>query len=181
MTLSRAQTVSQLARERGGALVLFARQWTEFPEDVVQEALIELFEAEPWPSNPTAWLYQVVRYRGLNQRRSHDRRRRHEQRSKETMCDWFVTDPAATLLQSDLIEALERLDGELRETVVARIWGGLSFEEIGRLTEVSASSACRRYAMALSQLRDRLDPPRDSSNRPTPSSSSRPVSNEVRS
>ena len=54
---------------------------------------------------------------------------------------------------------LESLALEQREIVIARIWGGLSFEQIGRLVSVSDSAAHRRYEAALSALRQKLRVP----------------------
>jgi DNA-directed RNA polymerase specialized sigma24 family protein len=45
---------------------------------------------------------------------------------------------------------------EQRETLVAHLWGGLTFEQIGELTGVSSSTAHRRYLAGLSALRERL-------------------------
>jgi len=53
-------------------------------------------------------------------------------------------------------DALESLPLEQREVVVARIWGGLSFIQIGQLVGVSDSAAHRRYEAGLSALRQKL-------------------------
>ena len=55
--------------------------------------------------------------------------------------------------------ALESLSIELREVVVARIWGGLTFQQIGQLVGVSDSAAHRRYEAGLSALRQKLRVP----------------------
>ena len=52
--------------------------------------------------------------------------------------------------------ALQRLPIEQRETLVAHLWGGLTFEQIGELTGVSSSTAHRRYLAGLESLRERL-------------------------
>ena len=44
-----------------GRIGLFARQWCQSPEDVVQQAYIELVACRPAPENPTAWLFAAVR------------------------------------------------------------------------------------------------------------------------
>jgi DNA-directed RNA polymerase specialized sigma24 family protein len=43
--------------------------------------------------------------------------------------------------------------------LVARIWGGLTFDEIGTLCAISAATACRRYHAALAAVKTRLDTP----------------------
>jgi RNA polymerase sigma-70 factor (ECF subfamily) len=55
--------------------------------------------------------------------------------------------------------ALESLPIEQREVVVARIWGGLSFQQIGQLVGVSDSSTHRRYEAGLLALRQKLRAP----------------------
>ena len=55
--------------------------------------------------------------------------------------------------------ALEGLPLAEREVVVARIWGGLSFEEIAGLTGALTSTVHRRYQAGLAALRERLGLP----------------------
>ena len=52
-------------------------------------------------------------------------------------------------------EALKQLPIEQRETIVARLWGGLSYEQIAELTDSSTNSAHRWYQAGLSALRER--------------------------
>ena len=54
-------------------------------------------------------------------------------------------------------EALAKLPIELREVIVAHLWGGLTFEQIGELSESSAATAHRRYVAGLTELRTRLN------------------------
>jgi DNA-directed RNA polymerase specialized sigma24 family protein len=48
---------------------------------------------------------------------------------------------------------------EQREVVVARIWGGLTFEELAHLVGCSLPTAHRRYQAGLVALRERLKGP----------------------
>ena len=72
---------------------------------------------------------------------------------------WFVPFEAAPLDADAATAALEGLPVEARETVIAHLWGGLTFEQIGELTGVSSSTAHRRYVQALTVLRERLRVP----------------------
>ena len=56
-------------------------------------------------------------------------------------------------------DVLTGLPPEEREAVVARVWGGLSFEQIGELLGASAATAHRRFAAGLTLLRERLRVP----------------------
>ena len=55
------ELLTRLIDEYGPALVLYARQWCNAPEDVVQEALLRLVEQPALPKDVLAWLYRVVR------------------------------------------------------------------------------------------------------------------------
>ena len=56
-------------------------------------------------------------------------------------------------------QALGRLPDEQRAVIVARIWGGLTFEEVAEAVGCSASAAHRRYHAGLEALRERLGEP----------------------
>jgi DNA-directed RNA polymerase specialized sigma24 family protein len=45
---------------------------------------------------------------------------------------------------------------EQREVIVAHLWGGLTFEQIGELIDASSSTAHRWYLAGLVTLRERL-------------------------
>ena len=152
------ESLARLLDGHAAALVLYARQWCVAPEDVVQEAFVKLAAQRRPPANPVAWLHRVVRNGALSAARADQRRRRHESAAAARRPAWFVSS-TADLDASAAARALERLPGDQRETVVAHVWGGLTFEQIGELTGVSASTAHRRYLAALEALRERLDAP----------------------
>ena len=68
----------QLLDEHGAALVLYAQQWCNAPEDVVQEAIIRLMRQRPAPGNAIRWLYCVIRNEAVSHSRSLSRRKRYE-------------------------------------------------------------------------------------------------------
>ncbi len=150
----------------GAALVLYARQWTSAPEDVVQEAFLKLAAQPSLPPSPVAWLHRVVRNAALDARRAEERRRRHEQSAGQRGA-WFVEPEDARLDAEAATAALAGLPPEQREVIVARLWGGLTFEEIALLTETSSSTAHRAYVAGLTTLRDQLGLPCPN-NRSTP-------------
>ncbi len=157
MTLSwTADELGQLLDRHGPALRLFAAQWTTAPDDCVQEALLALLRQTQRPQNVVAWLYRVIRNQGLSQRRSRLRRQRHELDAGSLAPSWFEPQVAGELDGRLAAEALAQLAFELREVVIARIWGGLSYEEIGEILGTSRSGAHRRYHEALAALREKL-------------------------
>jgi RNA polymerase sigma-70 factor (ECF subfamily) len=147
------EQLQQLLAEHGAALVLFAAQWTDAPDDCVQEALLDLVRLPTAPANPVAWLFHVVRKRAYSMYRSAQRRRKHETAVGAAAAAWFLPAPAPEIDSQALAAALQELDLEYREVIVARIWGGLSFEQIGTLVGASTSAAHRRYEAGLRMLR----------------------------
>ncbi|MEQ8787968.1 MAG: RNA polymerase sigma factor [Pirellulaceae bacterium] len=140
------------------ALELFARQWCDCPEDVVQEALIELARRSETPDDVLCWLYRVVRNRAVSAARSHRRRSRREL-AVSSSTPWFVASADDLLDARSAAEELAALPEVQREVVVARLWGGLTFAEIGRLIGTNDSTAHRRYQAALTELRKRMKLP----------------------
>jgi RNA polymerase sigma-70 factor (ECF subfamily) len=60
---------------------------------------------------------------------------------------------------AEVTAKLGELPPEQREVIVAHVWGGLSFSEIGELVGTSSSSAHRLYQEGLANLRDRMEGP----------------------
>jgi RNA polymerase sigma-70 factor (ECF subfamily) len=136
-------------------LVLYARQWCDTPEDVVQEAFLKLVRQARPPEDAVAWLYRVARNGALDAAKRARRRRRREQAAARPP-PWFV-EPEVDGLDADaVVDALRRLPADQREVIVARQWGGLSFEQIGAVAGCSASTAFRRYTAGVDELRRRL-------------------------
>ena len=150
------ETLTRLFNAHGGALVLYARQWCATPEDVVQEAFLLLARQSATPENAAGWLYRVVRNGAISALRSAGRRRRRETAVAHHGEPWFHPAEDSRLDAVAAAQALERLPLAEREVVVARIWGGLSFEEIAGLTGTATSTVHRRYQAGLAALRERL-------------------------
>lgn len=149
-------TLGRLYREHAPALLLYVRQWCAGGEDVVQDAFIALARQRALPDQPLAWLYATVRNAARMAARS-AARRRHREAVVSAPEAWF----AATDDRLDgrrAAELLARLPLEQREVIVARIWGGLTFDEIANVAGCSLATAHRRYQAGLSQLQARLDP-----------------------
>jgi RNA polymerase sigma-70 factor (ECF subfamily) len=151
-----ATHLGRLIDRHAAALVLYARQWCGTPEDVVQDAFLALM-AQPAPPEPVApWLFRVVRNRAISAARGERRRRRREQDAAARAGPWFFSDPAQELDTLALRDALAALLVEQREVIVAHLWGGLTFEQVGALAGCSTSMAYRRYAAGVAALRARM-------------------------
>ena len=140
-------------------LVLFARQWSkDAAEDLVQDAFLQLVKRSPWegrPEKPVAWLFQVVRNAAIDRHRKESRRQRHEENAVGQRSAWFETPPDAAFRTEEIEMMLESLDPEKREIVVARIWGGLTFDEIADLLGMSRTTVYRHYTEALQSMKKR--------------------------
>jgi RNA polymerase sigma factor (sigma-70 family) len=149
--------LARLYREHAPALRLYVRQWPAGDEDLVQEAFIKLAQQSTAPEQMLPWLYRVVRNGALATGRGEARRRCREGRVSGSRA-WFET-------SDDCIDGLEatRLLAELpleqREVMVARIWGGLTFDEVAQLAGCSLPTAHRRYQAGLAALRERFTGP----------------------
>ncbi len=150
------ELLGRLLDRHGRALELYAVQWTDAPLDVVQEAFVELIRAKTLPKRIVPWLYRVVRNRAMNAARAANRRRQHEATAARMTELWFEASDESSVDAEAASEALRALPEDQREVVVARIWGGLTFQQIAEVVGTSASTACRRYESAIAALRDRL-------------------------
>lgn len=146
---SRSRWLGELLDQHGAALALYAAQWTTAPDDCVQEALVRLAGENPPPQRTVAWLYTVVRRQAINQARS--QRRRHER--EQIAWQQRLASRSSRQERDELLDAVASLPQELRELVVLKIWGGLTFEEIASVLGVSSSTLHRKYREALDRLR----------------------------
>lgn len=154
-----AMRLAQLVEEHATALVLYARQWCRAPEDVVQEAFVKLARLRQLPDPVKPWLYHIVRNAAISAGRSERRRQRHESTAAALSLTWFAPREGLGLDGELATRALSALEADLREVVVAHLWGGLTFAEIGKLLGISPSTAHRRYLEGLNALRERLHVP----------------------
>lgn len=149
------ERLARLFDTHGAALALYARQWCDAPEDVVQEAFLALARQRSEPENVVPWLFRTVRNAAIAARRSARRRKLREAKAAGPE-SWFAStddrldaDRAASLLVE--------LEPATREAIVARIWGGLTFEEVASLLGCSLTTAHRRYHAGLAHLLARLE------------------------
>ncbi len=151
------ELIAGLFDRHAAALELFAAQWVSAPADIVQEAFLKLVRQPRAPDRPAAWLYRVVRNTAISATRHDKRRQRHEGIASGLTRLRFETAEGESPLDAErAARALEALPDEKREVVVARIWGGLTFEEIAEFAEISSSEAHRRYEAGLAALRKNM-------------------------
>ncbi|MCK4283251.1 MAG: RNA polymerase sigma factor [Candidatus Brocadiae bacterium] len=151
--------LGRLLDEHARPMALLARQWCDSPDDIVQEALVKLVQQKTPPDNAVAWLYRVVRNLAISAARRDRRRQRREASVARMRQGWFMPSDGDRLDARAAAEAMRALPVEQREVIVARIWGGLTFEEIAQVMDCSSSAAHRRYRAGLSALRETLGAP----------------------
>jgi RNA polymerase sigma factor (sigma-70 family) len=155
MSMSPKQ-IADLIDAHSPALLLYARQFCDAAEDVVQEAFLKLTAQRTWPADVVPWLYRVVRNAALDAVKT-QRRREKRERAVARKSAWFVEAEVDGLDAEAAAHALSELPIELREAIVAHLWGGLTFEQIAELSGTAASTACRRYQAGIDLLREKLE------------------------
>jgi DNA-directed RNA polymerase specialized sigma24 family protein len=148
--------LGRLLDRHAAALALYARQWCRTPDDVVQQAFVQLARQNAIPQQIETWLYRVVRNGAISAGRAEQRRRQHETAVAEMAGAWFVPTEPPGLDAATAASALEGLAVDEREVIVAHLWGGLTFQEIAAVTGLSPSTAHRRYESGLRQLRETM-------------------------
>jgi len=165
MKESPASAWKQWLAENGPRLLLFARGWSnnrEDAEDLVQEAILRMwnYQEDKGGGPPDLPLvFSTIRFCGLNHHRSEKRRRKREESViylNDFQDVWL--DP---LLEEDeeamiLRDAVQNLSQKLREVVVMKFWGGLTFLQISETLAISPNTAASRYRYALEQLAQEL-------------------------
>ncbi len=153
-----------ISRE-GSKLLLYARHRTstlEDAEDLLQIALIRLwgYQAERAyrpPDLPLA--YSVLRLCAMDQGRKAGRRdRKHRKIVEFHAYDDHWLDPGAEDdEEAELLrDAVQTLSEKLREVIVMKIWGGLTFAQVAEVLKISHNTAASRYRYALEQLEKKL-------------------------
>ncbi|CAN5213690.1 N/A [soil metagenome] len=150
--------LATLIDTHAASLVLFARQWCVAPEDVVQDAFCKLTVQRKLPDDPVAWLYRVVRNRAMDVGKA-DRRRLRRESAAAKPVRWFAEREVEGLDADLAVQSLECLTLEQREVIVARLWSGMTLEQIAAVVGCSVSSAHRRFEAGIVALRERLGVP----------------------
>ena len=162
MRVARDDWTDWLARH-GAARVLFTWQWVACradAEDVVQEAFVRFRRSHESADDPTAYLYACVKTAALDWLRSRERRGRREAALARPDVAPGGTLFACAIEQDERRAAIEaalaRLPEPQREVLVMKVWGGLTFPQIGAALNVSPDTAASRYRCATAKLREQL-------------------------
>jgi RNA polymerase sigma-70 factor (ECF subfamily) len=147
----------------GPALVLFARQWAvdrAAAEDIVQEAFVRFWRSRARAVDPKPYLFACVKRCALEMLRGDQRRVKREEAFARQKPDadqpLFIGAAEHDERRAMIEDALMQLPEEQREVLVLKIWGGLTFPQIGESLAISPNTVASRYRYALEKLRERL-------------------------
>ncbi len=152
-----ATTVDRLYTVHGRVLLAYAVSLAgDVPsaEDLLHQVFLTLLTGNvnvPEPALP--YLLRAVRNTALN----HGRVRRREVALHHD--EHWLEAPDGRNTEAVAIErALARLPREQREVVVLRVWAGMTYDEIARITGCPMNTAASRWRYAREQLRNLLAP-----------------------
>lgn len=160
-------------REHGSKLLLFARQQTRSiadAEDVLQEALVKLAKKEDegsFDGGQASWLpylYTSIRRCAIDLGRKEDRRSKREEKSEtnkiiqygEYIDPWFDSSSADGESRQHLESGLKKLPEKFASVITLKIWGELTFAQIGKKLNISQNTAASRYRYGLEALKKHL-------------------------
>jgi len=160
-------------KEHGSKLLLFTRQQTRSiadAEDVLQEALVKLAKKEAegtFDGGQASWLpylYTSIRRCAIDLGRKEDRRSRREEKSEtnkiiqygEYIDPWFNSNGADDESRQYLESGLKKLPEKFASVITLKIWGELTFAEIGKKLSISQNTAASRYRYGLEALKKHL-------------------------
>jgi RNA polymerase sigma-70 factor, ECF subfamily len=147
----RIEEVQALYQQHGPALLLYARSLLgrrDVADDVLQQVFMKLLEQNSIPEETRPYLFRAIRNVALNWIRSESK-----QVDLAEIDPWFEAPHRDHATRVSLTVELMRVPEDQRQVLVLHIWGGLSFEEIGNVLDVSANTVASRYRYALQKLR----------------------------
>lgn len=160
---------SELARiydAHAQSLFAFLLTFTRDEEDtreVLQEVFVKLARdpaALDAARDPRSFLLRLARNLAVDLMRRRAARARRDDRFATDAVPLFASgaEPDAAALDAELSAAMATLPADQREAVHLRLWEGLTFDQIARLTGAPLNTAASRYRHGVDKLRARLRP-----------------------
>ena len=144
----------------GNRLLLFAQQQAgSDAEDVVQEALCQLWRFCSDTPPDLALAFHRIRLTAIDFARSRNRRAARETetyRLQQPTSRWFEREDKTGRDGEALELAIRELPPEQQEVVTLKIWGDLTFQEIGETLDISLNTAASRYRYAMDKLKEKM-------------------------
>jgi RNA polymerase sigma-70 factor (ECF subfamily) len=138
--------------------LLFARQQAPREadaQDLVQEAMLEAARRlDTRRPPPPALVFATIRRRAIDLARREARRSNRELASGGPTTEfWFDTDVEERERAQLIQDAMNKLPEIYRAVITLKIWGELTFAEIGGTMGIPANTAASRYRYAVEELR----------------------------
>jgi RNA polymerase sigma-70 factor (ECF subfamily) len=152
----KADEVQSLYQQHGPGLLLYACSLVgrkHAAEDVLQQVFMKLLEQNTIPEEPRPYLFRAVHNFALNSIRSESK-----QVELADIEPWFEAPEHDRTARITLTAELMHIPQEQRQVLVLHFWGGLTFDEIACMLDISPSTAASRYRYALQKLRTAMQP-----------------------
>ena len=125
----------------------------EQAEDAIQSAFFKLLQRDRLPRELRPYLFRSVRNAVIDEGRR-ERRRAPSAAEGEVATPTTDDDPVRDRAVS---QCLSRLSEHEREVIVLKVYGGLTFAEIGAIDSTSANTVAARYRRGLERMRGLLE------------------------
>ena len=146
--------------KHGAKMLLFARQQARNPsdaEDLVQEAFVRIWRLYGHTGDvPPTLVFRTIRRLAIDWVRRDERRGHREQKvvlDETSNAPWFERSLERRERHALTEDAVRRLPHDQQAVVVLKVWGDLTFDEIGKTMQISMNTAASRYRYALEKLR----------------------------
>jgi len=154
----RLETIYREHRQGLFTLALSITRCGQSAEDAVHDAFVRLWKSSARPGgDPVAYVFASVRNAALDV----TRRQRATSELHESMFDSRRLDPAAQAAENEQAERLgqivDRLPDRQRETVVMKLYGGLTFQQIADAVAEPLQTVASRYRRALERIQREVD------------------------
>ena len=166
MTVERQSTWRKWFTKHGPRLLLFARQQARHKydaEDILQEAFVRMWRLYGHAGElAPALVFQAIRRLAVDYARKDIRRQHREEKAEEMDCmerdsvEWFECALEGQERKQQLEESIRHLSSNHQEVLMLKVWGELTFEEIGQTLGIPLHTAASRYRHALANLRNIL-------------------------
>ena len=157
--LAELEQVYRQHRQALFSLALTITGCSGLAEDAVHDAFVRLCGMQAAPSGRlAAYVFAAVRNSAVDC----FRRAKREQKLAEKLfaatpgIDTTNTSPATDDASRRLRQEIEALDEGTREIIVMKIYGELTFDEIGKVLDTPAATVATRYRRAMLTLEERL-------------------------
>lgn len=157
--------LEDIYRENRQGLYALALSITRIPEeaeDAVHDAIMKLARKGIRPEgNFRAYVYTTVRNTALDKLRY--KKRRNEQPESLFVTEQAITETtpekniATKERDTHLRKMIDELPDKQKETLVMKIYGGLTFEQIAQALKEPLSTVSSRYARTLKSLKSEVE------------------------